>query len=61
MSLDRKLVEVRLQIYEDLYAKLAETGDIGYHVNAALEKYLRVGKLGLTGGTRTPFEEFWGE
>lgn len=58
MSLDRKLVEVRLQIYEDLYAKLAEIGDLGHHVNVALEKYLE-STLGYR--HRATFEEFWGE
>ncbi|MEM0087635.1 MAG: hypothetical protein QXT33_02405 [Thermofilum sp.] len=59
MGLDRKLVEVRLQIYEDLYTKLAEMGDIGHHVNVALEKYLGGALAGYR--TRTTFEEFWGE
>ncbi len=40
MGLDRRLVEVHLQLYEDLYAKLMKLGDLTRHVNRAVERYL---------------------
>ena len=40
MGLDRRLVEVHLQLYEDLYAKLMKLGDLTHHVNRAVERYL---------------------
>lgn len=60
MDFDRKLVEVHLQIYEDLYAKLAELGNIEHHVNLALEKYLGGVRAGWI-QRRELFEEYWGE
>ena len=60
MGLDRRLVEVNLQIYEDLYAKLAELGDLAHHVNRALEKYLE-GIAALKRRLSDSLEDYWGE
>uniref|UniRef100_A0A7C3WTI2 Uncharacterized protein n=1 Tax=Thermofilum pendens TaxID=2269 RepID=A0A7C3WTI2_THEPE len=60
MAMDKKVVEVKLQIYEDLYTKVSRLGDVVYHVNKALEKYLG-GVSSLVESLARDLEEGWGE
>jgi len=58
--MDRKTVEVKLQIYEDLYTKVSRLGNLSYHVNKALERYL--GDVASIAESLTrDLEDSWGE
>ncbi|MCC6058822.1 MAG: hypothetical protein LM563_01040 [Thermofilum sp.] len=56
----KKTVEVKLQIYEDLYAKVSRLGDVGYHVNKALERYLG-SVASIAESLSRDLEDSWGE
>ena len=58
--MDRKTVEVKLQIYEDLYTKISRLGNASYHVNKALEKYLS-SVASIAENLARDLEDGWGE
>jgi len=58
--MDKRTVELKLQIYEDLYAKVSKLGDVDYHVNKALERYLE-SVASLAESLGRDLEESWGE